>query len=215
MVIAIDKQEPQELVDEIRKLKVEVDYKKLGVGDVLIGDEDVWERKTMSDFVGSLVDGRIWEQLRNMKKNYKHSMVILEGDLPGTLPNQAYILRKRLRMTIASIRHDWRIPVDRTDNIKDTAMFLVAYYSRMGREKRKYYRPVKKQSKDPRYIVSDVLCALPNIGRKKAEEMLLEYGSVKNVVNLTAEEFSKFKGISKSGGNEIHSLLNMELKKDE
>ena len=209
MVIAIDKQEPQELVDEVRKLKVEVDYKQLGVGDVLIGDEDVWERKTMSDFVGSLVDGRIWTQLRNMKKNYKYSMLILEGDLPGTLPNQAYILRKRLRMTIASIRYDWKVPVDRTDNIKDTAMFLVAYYSRMGREKRKYYRPVKKQKANPRDIVSDVLCTLPGIGRVKAEELLLTHGTVKGVINLPPEEFRKIKGISMNKAIEIHDILNL------
>lgn len=209
MVIAIDNREPQELVDAITKYDVEVDYKRLEVGDILIGDQDVWERKTMADLIRSLQDGSVWVQLKNMKKDYKNTMLLLEGELPGDLPVQAKMLKKRLRMSIGSIRYDWKVPVDRTDCISDTAMFVVAYYSRIDREKRKFYRPVKKQKTDPYDIASDLLCTLPGIGRIKAEELLAIHGNVKNTINLLPKDFSKTKGISIDKANKIHAILNL------
>jgi len=212
MVIAIDNREPIELVDEIRKFKVDVDYRFLEVGDILIGDQEAWERKTMEDFVGSLHKGKIWEQIRNIKDEYENPGLILEGRLPSEVPRAAYIMRKRIRMTLASIRKDWGIPIDYTENIKDTAMFLVSYYSRIGREKRKYYRPVKKQKTDPFDIASDVLCALPGIGRVKVDELMLTYGSVKDITALSAKELAKIRGISMDKANEIYVILNTEFR---
>jgi ERCC4-type nuclease len=202
------------MVTEIKKFNVDTDYTKLEVADYVIGDDWAWERKAMSDFIRSLHSGKIWKDLRAIRDNYKYPGLILEGKLPTVYPRSAYYLLKRLRATLGSIRYDWKVPIDRTDSIKDTAMFLVSIHSRIGKEKKAWYRPVKKKAVHPFEIASDLLCTLPKIGRVKAETMLMEHGTIKNVINLSAEDLRKFKGVSKDNADRIYSILNLKMKKE-
>lgn len=184
----------------------------LGVADALIGPDHAWERKTVQDLVRSLGDGSLWNQVREIKENYKYPALLIEGRMPSEYPKAAYLMLKRIRMTLGSIRYDWNIPVDRTNCISDTAMFLVSIHSRVDREKREYYRPVKKKKQDTLEIISDLLCTLPKVGRKTAEQLMLEYGSVKDITSLKAEDFSRIKGISIPIAQRIHAILNLKRK---
>lgn len=214
-MIAVDNREPKEILEKIVKFNIETDYTLLNTGDYVIGDDWCWERKSMGDFIRCLTTGKIWTDIRKVKDNYKYGGLILEGRLPTDYTRNEYMTLKRLRASMGSIRHDWGLSIDRTDSLDDTAMFLVSIHSRIGREKKKWYRPVKKQQTKSEDIISDLLCTLPNVGRVKAEQMLVEYGSVKNIMNLSAEEFTEFKGISKDVGNRIYTILNLGEKKDE
>lgn len=214
-MIAVDVHEPEEVLSFIEKYNIETDYTPLGAGDYLIGDDWVWERKSMGDFIRCLQTGKIWTDLRRIKDEYKKPGLILEGRLPTNYSRNEYMTLKRLRASLGSIRHDWGIPIDRTDSLEDTVMFLVSIHSRMDKEKKKWYRPVKKKKAKADDIISDLLCTLPNVGRVKAEQMLAEYGSVRSIMNLSAEEFTKFKGISKDIGNRIYTILNLGEKKSE
>lgn len=214
-MIAVDNREPKEILEKIAKFNIETDYTLLNTGDYVIGDDWCWERKSMGDFIRCLTTGKIWTDVRKVKENYKYGGLILEGRLPTDYTRSEYMTLKRLRASMGSIRHDWGLSIDRTDNLDDTAMFLVSIHSRIGREKKKWYRPVKKQKTKSEDIISDLLCTLPNVGRVKAEQMLVEYGSVKNIINLSAKEFTEFKGISKDIGNRIYTILNLGEKKNE
>lgn len=206
MVVRVDDREPEDLVEELEKFKIEVDHSRIEVGDIVIGD-DAWERKTTEDFVRSLNVGRLWEQVKELKRNYVSVGLIFEGKFPSKYPRAAYLLKRRMRLTMATIRKDWGVPIDHTENIEDTAMFIASYYARVNKEKRKYYRPVKKQSQNPYDIASDILCALPNVGRVTADRMLEEHGSIREISNLERGELSSIKGISKDAADRIFFLL--------
>jgi len=206
MVVRVDDREPKELVKAIESFKIEVDYSRMKVADVVIGD-DAWERKTTRDFVQSLQVGRLWDQVKEMKLNFEGVGLIFEGRMPSDYPRAAYMLKRRMWLTLSSIRKDWQIPIDRTENIEETAMFIASYYARVNKEKRKYYRPVKKQQTNPYDIVSDMLCALPSVGRMTADRIMEEYGSVKEIASLEVTELSKIKGISKENAERIRQLM--------
>lgn len=50
-------------------------------GDYIVSDVCVVERKTVSDFVQTLTQGRLFEQLITLKEAYEHPLLLLEGEL--------------------------------------------------------------------------------------------------------------------------------------
>src|SRR3989442_8731175 len=75
----VDANEPPEIADLLRGLGVEVERRKIAPGDYVCGEVGI-ERKTVSDFFGSLVKKRLFEQLRRLRESYPVALMILEGD---------------------------------------------------------------------------------------------------------------------------------------
>ena len=58
--------------------------KELDTGDYIFdnGEEKIcFEYKTVRDFIGSVSDGRIWEQVKRMNDNFKWSFIVIEGTI--------------------------------------------------------------------------------------------------------------------------------------
>lgn len=68
--------------------KYEID--RLLVGDIIFDDQVCFEHKQPDDFISSVYDGRLFNQIEKMKVNYKYSYIIVSGSLtdiistPGT-----------------------------------------------------------------------------------------------------------------------------------
>ena len=58
--------------------KAKVEFKVLEVGDYIISDRVAVERKTAEDFVNSIVDKRLFMQLKDLRK-YQKPILIVEG----------------------------------------------------------------------------------------------------------------------------------------
>lgn len=59
---------------------------ELLTGDFMFENEDtdeavIFEYKTMKDFIGSVSDGRIWEQVKRMNDEFNWHFVVLEGTI--------------------------------------------------------------------------------------------------------------------------------------
>jgi len=59
--------------------QVRLEIKSLKIGDYLIGNTII-ERKTISDFINSMINKRLMQQFKQMKK-YKQQLLVIEGDL--------------------------------------------------------------------------------------------------------------------------------------
>ena len=68
MKIIVDFQESRNCLIEYLREELEVEVKKLKVGDFIISKDVVVERKTVDDFVNSLIDRRLFKQADNMQK---------------------------------------------------------------------------------------------------------------------------------------------------
>lgn len=63
---------------------VTVKVAELEVGDFLFSDGNdsvVFEFKTISDYINSINDGRLWNEAINQAENYNHHFVMIFGDL--------------------------------------------------------------------------------------------------------------------------------------
>ena len=56
----------------LKDLGVKVSITSLPCGDFLVGNEIVIERKSHSDFVSSIIDGRIFNQIKSSKRITKN-----------------------------------------------------------------------------------------------------------------------------------------------
>ena len=64
-----------------------VEIEKLSYGDYIINDMITIERKTAKDFLVSIIDGRLFSQLSNLKKFCNHPILLIEGNPYKTAHN--------------------------------------------------------------------------------------------------------------------------------
>ncbi len=181
----------------------------LSVGDYLISPRLIVERKTTSDFLESIKDGRLFSQLVEMRKNYEVPILIIEGENlfeRGFHENSIY-------GALASIIGDYRIPVIFTRNERETAKLIEFLAKRENASKddvpvRKEKRAMSDEERQ-RYIVE----SLPNISARLSKRLLEHFGSVRNVINAEVGELIQVKGIGRRTAEEIYEIVNKKYKK--
>ena len=78
--IIIDNREQKlrELLDK-KKEKLTYESQQLDIADVVVSENVAIERKEGFDFVASLTDNRLFEQLLRLKETYPSPILVLEG----------------------------------------------------------------------------------------------------------------------------------------
>jgi len=61
--------------------KVTVEYADLACGDYICGPGVAVERKESTDFVSSIMDNRLFNQVHRLKAEYERPIFIIEGDI--------------------------------------------------------------------------------------------------------------------------------------
>ena len=192
--IIIDYREKNSLVpSELMGLGLEIEFKDLKVADYLVSGVAI-ERKTVSDFVSSMVNRRLLKQLEEITQ-YKDRLLIVEGideqelytdslDWTGMHPNA-------IRGFLLSILLKYRVPIIFTKNYEDTAKFL----SVLSRKKSKELPlKVKKKNLNGKEQLQFIIESFPGIGPKTAKKLLKEFHTIKNIINTSEEELKKIIG---------------------
>ena len=91
---------------------LELKRQRLKVGDYIYKDCCV-ERKQIDDFCGSIIDGRLIHQIKNMKKEFKYNYIIIVGHIKDRIStiHENCILGK-----ISSIVVKHQIPIIMVDD---------------------------------------------------------------------------------------------------
>ena len=175
----------RDIVNYFRLSGFDVDVRRLDVCDYVVSDRCGIERKDVSDFLGSMKDGRLFNQARDMAEAYERPVLILEGRM-----SRAF---KRSRMRPASVYGalsslvlDYGVSVVPTEDPETTAVLLhrLAY-----REQVREDMPLDRQQ-------VFLLSGLPQIGSTLAEVLLRRFDSPFRVMEeLASAEIS----VSSSG----------------
>src|SRR5437879_10208592 len=78
--MADERERASGIPEELKSLGARVEYRVLDVADYLTGDYSV-ERKSVRDFIGSVFDGRLFDQAYRLSKSYDNVLLIVEGDI--------------------------------------------------------------------------------------------------------------------------------------
>ncbi len=195
----------KELIDN----DVNVSLDKLNIGDYILSSRVCVEYKTTEDFVNSIIDGRLLQQLKELKRNFELPLIIIEGD--QDIYSVRNINPNAVRGMLATINVSYGIPILYTKNCKDTAKLMEVIAKReqdiSGKEFSlhgdKKPMTLKEQQE---YLIS----ALPGIGATLAKPLLSKFGSVKNVINATEDELKDVELIGKKKAKKIKDVVDGE-----
>ena len=180
----VDTNEPKEIAARLTELGVEVERKKIAPGDYVCGEIGI-ERKTVSDFFRSLIQQRLFEQLRRLRESYPVALLVLEGDLQEV---SEFKSPQAVLGAFVAIEVDERVPILPTADLEQTATLLSVIWKRQDRARASYglrHKP-KTLSLDERqrFLVE----GLPSVGDTLARNLLEHFGSVRAI--FTADEAS-------------------------
>ncbi|XRP97767.1 DEAD/DEAH box helicase [Methanocaldococcus sp. 16A] len=179
----------------------DVELKTLEVGDYILSDRVVVERKTADDFVNSIIDKRLFNQLKNLKKVEK-PLLIIEGE------NFSRLHENAIKGAILSIIFDFGIPILFTKNAEETADLLIKIAEKEQiKEKRavmvRYGKTTMSLKEQQKFIVE----SLPDVGGALAERLLKHFKTVENVFTAKEEELMKVEGVGKERAKKIREVL--------
>jgi len=183
--IIIDIHEKNSLIlANLMELGAETEIKSLEIGDYLVGDTII-ERKTMQDFISSMLNKRVLEQLKNMIQ-YKNRLLLIEGKNIRDIN----INPNAIKGMILSISLNFKIPVISTENEEETANYLFLLAKQQAKQKTEislHSRIPKTKQEQKKYIIE----SFGGIGPATAEKLLKKFGTIKNIINSSKEELDK------------------------
>ena len=217
MQIVVDANEARTGLAELLDMSWgDVSVRRLRAGDVAIGACVLVERKTTSDFVASLADGRLFRQARRLVENADRPVVILEGET--ALPER-HVDPGAQRGAMLALAVGFRIPVLQTRNLKETAVLLrhmaaqeTRRESRRQRRARLAARHHPPQGLPPSAI--EVLCALPGVGRTRAEALGGHVASLHEFSQLSLRDLLAIPGIGPDTAARIMDTLHGHQRDD-
>ncbi len=198
-VVTIVADTREEVVPDILESEgdVRVVRRALPVGDYVLSDRVVVERKAGKDFERSIIDGRLFSQAKALSETYMRPVIIVEGEMGMKLHPNA------LRGALASLAIDYGISVIFTDSPLETAHLLKVMAKREQVEGGR--QPVVRRGTkegDPRI---NVLLSLPGVGPVTARKLLDHFGSVERVISADVNELARVVG--KKRAKEIKDIV--------
>jgi DNA excision repair protein ERCC-4 len=193
------------LLDLVRKsAHFEVHLERLAVGDYVIDGGVIVERKTYADFATSLVDGRLFPQAAALARSPHRPVVLLEGP---KLPQMPDVHPHALKGAIISLAVMWRLPVIYARDPEDSLRILQFLAHQLARTEpgilQRYDRKPKRLASRKLYMLQ----GLPGVGPALANRLLLQFGSVEDVVTATEGMLTQVRGIGPKKAQRIRKLV--------
>ncbi len=196
---------------ELVNLGAELRLEMLQSADYILSNKVGVEFKTVEDFVSSIIDGRLLEQLRSLKENFARPILLIEGT------EDLYAVRNihpnAIRGMLAAIAVSYGIPLLRTKDAQDTAglLYVIAKREQEGSSADFSAHASKKPvstTESQEYVVS----AFPNVGTQLAKQLLKHFKTIKNFVNASDEDLQKVEGVGEKKAKGIKEVNETEYK---
>lgn len=186
--ITADNREKNSLViSELIESGIQVELKHLKVADFIVKGIAI-ERKTVSDFLSSMINKRLIRQLEEIKQ-YPRYLLIIEGiDEQELYHKEGSIHPNAIRGFLLDILLKYQVPIIYTKDYEDTAEFLIILAKKQKKE-----MPIRarKKTRTKKESLQYILEGFPGIGPKTAKKLLKKYETIKKIINLNFEDLTK------------------------
>ncbi len=183
--------------------KQKVTFKQLKTGDYILNEALIIERKTATDFIQSLIDGRLFNQCHRLRKTGMACLFIIEGNPFKTNHN---INREAIRGALLSVMSSWQVPVFFSADKENTAQILNMACCQQLRYKPSFSGRSGRTKKLNNPVVY-FLAGLPKVGLHLAGRLLDHFGNIRNIILAEEEELRKIKGIGKVNALKIIEFI--------
>ena len=190
--IIIDYREKNSLVASyLISLGFEIEFKELKIGDYVVKDTII-ERKTISDFISSMINGRLLKQLDELKQ-FENKLLIIEGISKQEIytDENSGVNANAIRGFLLSILLKHKIPIMFTKDSEDTAKFIDVLSRKKAKDiKLNAGKKILNKKEQMQFIIE----GFPGIGPKSSKELLKKFGSIQNIINAPIEDLKKILG---------------------
>ena len=183
---------------------IKVVKKRIDVADFILSEDTAVERKSAGDFVDSIIDNRLFDQLQDLN-DYVKPILLIEG---RNIYSQRNIDEKAVRGALSSVALDYGIPIIWSKDEEDTSRILMQIAEKEQIEKEKDVqvranasgRTLKQQKE---FIVA----GLPGVNTKIARRLLDKFGNIDSIFSATEEELQEVEGLGEKKASSIRSIL--------
>lgn len=198
-------------VKELMERNADVRLDMLQVGDFVVSERCCVEFKNQDDFVDSIMDGRLLEQLKSLKQNYERPIILIEGD------KDIYALRNihpnAIRGMIAAIVAGYGIPLLWSKSSAETSQLLLTLADREQNETKGSFSPHGSRKpmtlqRQQEYLAS----ALPLTGPVLGRALLSKFGSLKNITHASVDDLKSVEGVGEKKAKTLFDFMNAAYK---
>jgi Fanconi anemia group M protein len=203
-IIADTREFNSDVVRELSRKGIVVDSIQLDVGDYVLSERLAVERKEAGDFLSSLMDGRLFSQLKMLKSAYINPILVLEG---GNLFGRRGISDSAIYGALASIVSDFNISIFQTADMKETANLLASMAKREIAQGRTVGLRGDKVSMSLKERQQFIIEGLPGVSATLAQRLLDHFGSVEAVMKAKEKDLCEVKGIGDTIAKNIVEVI--------
>jgi DNA excision repair protein ERCC-4 len=208
-IVADDRERNCGVIEALRDFKeVALDVRRIPVGDYVVDRKIIIERKSLRDFVLSIMQGRLFRQAIALKKSGMHPVLILEG----TTKNIASfgLKRESIQGAIITVSVIMGVPLLRSKDNLETAKLIVMTAKQVNRSDSRGIQRGGNRPKDRKGMQLFILQSLPRIGSVKAAQLIERFGSIEAVMAANSEELASIYGIGDKTASDIRNILREE-----
>ncbi|MHA1711530.1 MAG: DEAD/DEAH box helicase [Candidatus Freyarchaeota archaeon] len=199
------------VIQELARMEIEVVLTRLDIGDYIVSDRVGIERKTVDDFLRSIIDQRVFRQLTELSKVYEIPILIIEGE---GLYERRGIRPEAIGGALASIALDFKTPVLWTKNAKETAEIIKALARREREAGRRRIRLGVKKPGTIKELQEYLVAALPGVDHVLARRLLQKFRTVERVFTASEKELIEVYGVGEKKAKKIREVLEAEYIKE-
>jgi len=204
--IIVDFREAFSIKLKLSELGSRVVEKSITPADYVLSENCAVERKTLKDFLRSIYDGRLFEQVERLAKAYEKPILIVEGYMLQGLEDVEN--PKIFWGALARVLAEWGVSVIFTPDERGTALFLYSLAEKLQKESE---RRVLAKRKPRVYTLREkqllILQGLPNIGPERAAKLLERFGTLRRVFQASERELLSVEGFGKKIVRQIREIL--------
>ena len=226
LICADDRELNSSVVARLKSLGADVRIDRLVTGDFRIGERILVERKTVRDFVDSLIDGRLLEQASRLVGAAPRSLLLIEGE--GLFESKR-VHPHALMGALTTLALDFGIPIVTTKDGAETARFLTVASRREesmldgltphARDRLEAVKPeiwidpvtqaaagareLRKSPNQEKFAAISLLIAIPSVDQDLANRLLNRFGTIAALIWADEDDLRQVEGITETQVREI------------
>jgi Fanconi anemia group M protein len=186
---------------------VETRLETLAVGDYVLSDRVVVERKSVADFLDTLTGGdrSLFEQVGDATRHYTRPVVVIEGE---GLYGSRNVHPNAINGALAALVVDFGVSVLQTADEDETADLLETIATReQETDDRTVSVHGEKQSKTLAEQQEYVVAAIAEVGPVTARTLLAHFGSVEAVMTAKRSDLLDVEGVGEVTAERIREVV--------
>jgi ERCC4-related helicase len=194
----------------LEKAGVDLKLQNLEIGDYIVSDKVCIERKTVTDFLDSLINKRrnLFEQINRMKNEYEKPLLVIEGN---SIYGQRNVHPNVVRAVMASIALDYSVPIIQTRDVADTASLIYVIAKREQMPNKTEVNPHgKKPSASLKVQQEYFVSALSNIGIMTTRKLLGRFKTIERIMAASKEELMEVENVGEKTAEHIKKVFSTE-----